>query len=271
METTAPNLKPNWPVQRLFDIPINALRMNEVLSIIEKTIETRGRLLIGVVNAAKIVNMRRNPLLRESVLGSDVILADGISVVWASRILGRRLPERVPGVDLMMGMLERSDKRGYRVYCLGATEEVSATVARRIAQDYPGVVLAGRQDGYFRPDEEAATAAKIKASNADILLVAMGPPKKEIFLGKWADKLNVPVCHGVGGAFDVMAGKVKRAPAIWQRLGMEWLYRIVQEPRRMWRRYLVTNTLFCGMLARELFKRRRACETAVDNQSPGLG
>ncbi len=269
-----PNLKDGWPTQQLFDVPIHALRMDEVLSIIDEVIADaagglsasaragelpvapRG-LLIGVVNAAKIVSMRRNASLRESVLSSDMILADGVSVIWAGRLLGRPLPERVPGIDLMIRMLERANERGYRVYCLGATEEVSAVVAARIGRDYPGVLLAGRHHGYFTAEQEEQTAADIKAANPDILFVAMSPPKKEIFLGKWAHKLNVPVCHGVGGAFDVMAGKVKRAPALWQRLGMEWLYRIVQEPRRMWRRYLVTNTLFLGMLARELLKRRR--------------
>lgn len=224
---------------------------------VDETIRNRSRLLIGVVNAAKLVNMRRIELLRESVLTSDIVVADGMAVVWAMRLLGRRLPQRVAGIDLMLGMLDRAARRKYRVYCLGASEEVSRLAVERIRKDNPGVVVVGSRNGYFQPEQESQVVSDIKASEADILFVAMSPPKKEQFLARWFSELNVPVCHGVGGAFDVLAGKTKRAPAIWQRWGMEWLYRIVQEPRRMWRRYLVTNTLFGWMLLGEMARQLR--------------
>ncbi len=246
-----------WRRESLFGVRIHAMRMGDVLSVVDDTIAQRGRLLIGVVNAAKLVNMRRSTLLRDSVLSSDLVLADGMAVVWAMRLLGRRLPERVAGIDLMLGMLALGRDRGYRVYCLGATDDVSRATVDRIERDYPGVVVVGRRDGYFDPEQEADIVRGIKESNADILLVAMSPPKKEQFLARWFDELGVPVCHGVGGAFDVMAGKTKRAPVLWQRMGMEWLYRIVQEPRRMWRRYLVTNTMFGWMLLGEMVGRVR--------------
>ena len=226
--------------------------MDEVLSIVDETIHARRQLLIGVVNAGKMVNMKRDPSLGRAVLSSDMILADGIAVVWACRFLGRYLPERVPGIDLMHHVLERSRQRRYRVYCLGATEEVLLEAVERIRVDYPGVVIAGQRNGYFDEGEEPQIAEAIRLSRPDVLFVAMSSPKKEQFLGRWAGEMGVPICHGVGGAFDVLAGKVQRAPKLWRRLGLEWLYRIVQEPRRMWRRYLVTNTLFCWMLVREL-------------------
>ena len=255
----------NLPTRRLFHVPIHALRMDEVLAQVDSAIEHRSQLLIGVVNAAKLVNMRRDELLRDSVLESDLILADGMAVVWGCRLLGRSLPGRVPGIDLMFEMLRRGDKRGYRVYCLGATQDVLTTVTRKIGECYPGVVLAGSRNGYFKPEEEGEIVADIRASKADILFVAMSPPKKEQFLGRWAREMDVPVCHGVGGAFDVMAGKVKRAPERWQRMGMEWLYRVLQEPRRMWRRYLITNTLFVWMLGADAIGRLRPMRTS---QSP---
>jgi N-acetylglucosaminyldiphosphoundecaprenol N-acetyl-beta-D-mannosaminyltransferase len=243
-------------VRELFSIPIDAMRMEQVLDRVDETIVRRGRLQIGVVNAAKIVNMRRNDLLRRSVLSSDLILADGISVVWAGRLLGRPLPERVAGIDLMMGMLRRGNERGYRLYCLGATEQVLDKVAARLAADFPNIRQAGRQNGYFPAEEEEAIAGRIAAANPDILLVAMTSPKKEKFLARWSDRMGVPVCHGVGGSFDVFAGKVQRAPERWQRFGLEWLYRLKQEPRRLWRRYLTTNTVFCAMVVSEFLKRR---------------
>ena len=245
-------------VRDLFGVPINALTMSQVLALVDETIEGRGRLNIGVVNAAKIVNMRRNAVLRDSVLDSDVILADGMAVVWASRLLRSPLPERVPGIDLMHGMLRRGQPHGYRVYCLGATQDVLDRATAKMEADYPGVVIAGKRNGYFDAKDEQGIVKDICDSRADILFVAISPPKKEIFLGRWAKELNVPVTHGVGGAFDVLAGKTRRAPERWQRWGLEWLYRIKEEPRRMWKRYLVTNTLFCGLVLSQAFSRLRS-------------
>ncbi len=243
------------PTRVLFGIPVAALTLEHALDRIDEAVAAREPLHIGVVNAAKIVNMRRDDDLRDSVLESDVILADGTAVVWASRILGRPLPERVAGIDLMTGMLQRGQARGYRVFCLGATEQVLAGTLATIEREFPGVQIAGAHHGYFDRDGEQTVAAQIRASRADILLVAMTSPKKERFLAKWSSTLNVPVCHGVGGSFDVMAGKVKRAPPAWQRLGLEWLYRVKQEPRRLWKRYFVTNSVFMLMVARELARR----------------
>jgi N-acetylglucosaminyldiphosphoundecaprenol N-acetyl-beta-D-mannosaminyltransferase len=239
----------------LLGIPIHPLTMPEALDVVQDAITRHERLQIGVVNAAKIVNMRRNPELGEDVMTSNLILADGMAVVWASRILGRPLPERVAGIDLMYGILERGNKHGYRVYCLGATEEVSAAVAEQITVRYPNVKLVGRRNGYFRNDEDKAVADDIARSRADVLFVAITSPKKERFLAAWSDTMDVPVCHGVGGSFDVMAGKVQRAPESWQRLGLEWLYRVKQEPGRLWKRYLVTNTLFSMIVFKEWLKR----------------
>jgi N-acetylglucosaminyldiphosphoundecaprenol N-acetyl-beta-D-mannosaminyltransferase len=116
--------------------------------------------------------------------------------------------------------------------------------------------LVGHHHGYFTPQEEPALVAAIAGAQPDILLVGISSPKKERFLARWGDQLGVPVCHGVGGSFDVLAGKVRRAPLAWQRLGLEWLYRVKQEPRRLWRRYLVTNALFCAMVLFAFVRRR---------------
>jgi N-acetylglucosaminyldiphosphoundecaprenol N-acetyl-beta-D-mannosaminyltransferase len=242
--------------QEILGVPIDALTMEEVLDRVDKAIVGRDRLQIGVVNAAKLVNMRRDPTIGADVLSCNLILADGVPVVWASRLLGRPLPERVAGIDLMLGMLRRGNEHGYRVYCLGASKDVLATAVARIATDYSRVCLVGCHHGYFFTQEESGLVAAIADAKPDILLVGMSSPKKERFLARWRDQLGVPVCHGVGGSFDVLAGKVRRAPLVWQRLGLEWLYRVCQEPRRLWRRYLVTNTLFCAMVLSELVRRR---------------
>ena len=234
------------------NIPIAVATMDQLLDRVHQTIIRRQRLQIGVVNAAKVVNMQSDPLLRQDVLSSDIILADGIAIVWASRLLGRKLPERIAGIDIMMGILGRGIRENYGVYLLGATEEVSLAVVQRIARDYQGVRVVGRRNGYFPEGEEKFIAEEIARSRPDILFIAMSSPKKERFLARWGKHMGVPVFHGVGGSFDVMAGIVRRAPAAWQKLGLEWLYRLKQEPRRLLKRYLVTNLWFCGMVLREM-------------------
>jgi len=244
--------------RELFGVPVAAITMDTTLGLVEEAVATRRPLQIGVVNAAKLVNIQRDTELRADVLSSDLVLADGMAVVWASRLLGRGLPERVTGIDLMMGMLTRANAAGYRVYCLGATPEVLGGVLGRIKREYPGIAIAGSHHGYFKESEEGAVAAHIEAAGPDILLIAMTSPRKERFLSRWSRRLAVPVCHGVGGSFDVFAGYVQRAPERWQRMGLEWLYRIKQEPRRLWKRYFTTNSAFVAMVAGALLRQQLA-------------
>lgn len=245
---------PTASARVVFGTPIHALTMTETLDLVDRAIVTCSRLRIGVVNAAKIVNMQRDPLLREDVVSSDLILADGMAVVWAARLLGYLLPERVAGIDLMLGMLARANQHRYRIYCLGASQEVLDKVTARITKEYPQVDIVGSRNGYFTQDEDESVAADIATTHPHILFVAITSPRKEQFIARWSDRLGVPICHGVGGSFDVLAGKVDRAPMMWQRLGLEWLYRVKQEPGRLWKRYLVTNTLFCSLVLREFFR-----------------
>ena len=236
----------------LFGLPVSAVTMDGVVALCADAVDTRRRVLVGVVNAAKIVKLRRDDLLRTSLLECDVVLADGQSVVWASRLLRRPLPERVTGIDLFERLLELADRERSRIYLLGARPDVLATLQHRIRERFPNIVVAGAADGYFPLDDAAAVAADIRDARADMLFLGMTTPKKEIFLARYADELDVPVLHGVGGSFDVLAGVTKRAPLSWQRLGMEWLYRLLQEPRRLFRRYAVTNSVFIALTLKEL-------------------
>ncbi len=233
-------------------IETDALTMDETLQLCGARIAERQSLVIGCVNAAKLVKMQTDRVLRNAVVGCDRVLADGMAVVWASRILGNPLPERVAGIDLFMQLLALADRRGHSVYLLGATEEVLDGVVEQMAAQFPGARVAGRRNGYFRDEEGAAVAHEIRKSQADMLFVAMSVPRKELFLAKYGREVGVPVCHGVGGSFDVLAGKVTRAPEAWRGLGLEWLHRVFQEPRRMWKRYLATNTQFAYLMLRTL-------------------
>ena len=219
--------------------------------------ERRG-LLVGVVNAAKLVHRRSDSELSASLAAADVVLADGMAVVWASRLLGHALPERVTGIDLLESLIGRAEQDGLSVYFLGAKSEVLAGMLEALRARHPRLRVAGARHGYFAPEEEREVVRAIRESRADFLFVGMPTPKKEIFLRTWRAELPGLVCHGVGGAFDVLAGNVQRAPLGWQRLGLEWFYRLLQEPRRMWRRYLVTNVLFVGLVGHAWIAQRLA-------------
>jgi N-acetylglucosaminyldiphosphoundecaprenol N-acetyl-beta-D-mannosaminyltransferase len=240
------------PTRHLFGLEVDALTMAQTVALAERAVRQHERLLIGVVNAAKIAKLKADPMLRDSLLEADVLLADGQSVVWASRLLGQSLPERVAGIDLFEELLGVADREHLRVFLLGATPAVLARVETEIASRWPGAVIAGSRDGYFSEDEAGEIAEQIAGSSPDLLFLGMTTPKKEIFLGRYGDRLGVPVQHGVGGSFDVLAGVTPRAPRAWQRCGMEWAYRVVQEPRRLWRRYLFTNLAFLGIVGVEL-------------------
>lgn len=250
-------------IQDLFGIPIAAASMAQAVALAEEAICTRRTLLVGVVNAAKIVKMKADPRLNAAVRTAHVIYADGMSVVWASRVLGRRLPERVAGIDLMTELMRLADAKQYRVFCLGATQEVLDQAVARLKNDYPNAQIVGAHDGYFGSEQEPALVDQIAGTRADIIFAAMTSPKKEEFLARWAERMGVPVCHGVGGSFDVLAGKVRRAPRIWQKLGLEWLYRAMQEPRRLGGRYLVTNTRFLWMVLCELLRPGRTSRASA--------
>jgi len=171
--------------------------------------------------------------------------------VWASRLLRRPLPERIAGIDVFEQLLGLAHRDGRSVYLLGARPDVLAALERRIGERWPGLRIAGRQHGYYAEADAPKVADDIRQSGADMLFIGMGSPRKEVFLGTYGASLGVPVLHGVGGSFDVLAGLTKRAPLAWQRAGFEWAYRLLQEPRRMWRRYLVTNTAFIFLTLRE--------------------
>lgn len=240
----------------LLGTTLHKMRMADVVAACDRSIRTRDPLLIGVVNVAKLVKARHDPQLRRSLDEATFTVADGAPVVWLSRLCGCALPERVAGIDIMDALLALADRQGYGVYFLGAQRDAVERVVAQVRGRYPGVRIAGCRDGYFSSDQEEAVAETIRAGRADILLVAVPTPRKENFLRQWRTVMDVPVCHGVGGSFDVVAGITRRAPRWMQKLGLEWFYRVMQEPGRMWKRYLVTNTVFLGLALKEIVRTR---------------
>jgi N-acetylglucosaminyldiphosphoundecaprenol N-acetyl-beta-D-mannosaminyltransferase len=235
----------------IFNCPIDTYTMEETVNLIDESIQNKTHLHHVVVNAAKLVHMQKDNELHESVVSSDIINPDGQAVVWASRFLNQPLKERVAGIDLMQNLVKLANEKGYKVFFFGAKEEVVKGVVEKYTDMYSSDIIGGYRNGYFKKDEEEAIAKQIANSEADILFVAISSPTKEIFLNRYKDIIDTPFIMGVGGSFDVVAGKVTRAPLWMQKAGLEWFYRFLQEPRRMWKRYLVTNSLFIYYMLKE--------------------
>jgi N-acetylglucosaminyldiphosphoundecaprenol N-acetyl-beta-D-mannosaminyltransferase len=240
----------------LFGVPIDNLTLEETLQRIEQLIRAGPTHQHVAVNVDKIVKLQRDPQLRQAVLGCDLITADGQPLVWASRLLGRPLKERVTGIDLFEKLLARCAQRRYRVFLLGARPQVVEKLVALLRERYPQLPLAGWRDGYWSQPQERDVVEQIRRARPDVLFVAISSPKKELFLSRCKAELQVPFVMGVGGSFDVMAGLVRRAPRWMQRCGLEWLYRLLQEPARLWRRYLVEDVAFLKLFWQEWRRRR---------------
>ncbi|MEM5292245.1 WecB/TagA/CpsF family glycosyltransferase [Paraburkholderia sabiae] len=235
----------------LFGCPLDLASMDETVRVIGERIAQGVFTQHVVVNVAKLVHMREDRRLAAAVRGCDIVNVDGMGVVWGARALGYHAPERVAGIDLFDRLLGLASVQQIPVFLLGAKSDIVELTANAVRQRYPEIQLAGFHHGYFWDNEEAVVNM-VRQSGAKMLFVAITSPKKEVFIERWKEKLGVVFVMGVGGTFDVVAGRVSRAPRWMQRNGLEWAFRVIQEPRRMWRRYLTTNSMFAWMLMKEL-------------------
>jgi len=216
----------------------------------------RASHVVFTANASHLCMIRQNPELALACRAADLTVADGMSVVWALRASGQPAPERVAGIDLMDRLMAAAAAEGLSVYFLGARREVVETLVRECRVRYPGLEIAGFRDGYFGPRDHEAIVEAIRASGAHILFIGMPSPFKETWCERYRERLDVPVIMGVGGSFDVLAGYIRRAPRWVQTAGLEWSWRLLMEPRKLWKRYLTMNSQFVWLAGREVVARR---------------
>ena len=223
---------------------VNALTLDETIKEVEKIIGRGVPTQHVVVNASKVNLMEADNELAKIVNDCPLINADGASIVWAAKKLGVPLTERVTGIDLFQELVKLSAEKGYKIYLFGAKEEVVAKVKAIFEERYSGIRIVGYRNGYFTEADEPQIVADMAASGADMMFVAFSSPKKEYWVHKYLDQVGIPFVMGVGGSFDVVAGVTDRAPKWMQDHGLEWFYRFVQEPGRLWKRYIVGNAKF---------------------------
>ena len=232
--------------------PVDSISLDEAVRELTCRLEERQKTHVVFVNAAKVVQYRKSSELRTAMARADLLLADGVPIVWASKLQKASLPGRVNGTDLMERMLQVSQDRGYRVYLFGARAQVLECAVAEIRNRHPGLEIAGWRHGYFSREEEPEIVHQINQSRPDLLFLGMSTPTKELWGDNNLPHLNVAVCQGVGGSFDILAGTIRRAPRWLQRAGLEWFFRLLQEPRRLWRRYLTTNSAFVWLVLKDL-------------------
>jgi N-acetylglucosaminyldiphosphoundecaprenol N-acetyl-beta-D-mannosaminyltransferase len=239
-------------------IPINNIIMTEALEAILKWAGTVGARQVCFVNADCANLAYRNQAYLHVLQGADLCLADGIGIKLAGKLLGKDVRENVNGTDLFPKLCEGLCRTNGSVFLLGARDYVVQGVADWIHDNFPAVCVCGWQHGYFRPEEEQEIIQRIKNSGSQILLVAFGAPKQDLWIKEHLAETGVRVAMGVGGLFDFYSGRIPRAPLWMREIGMEWVYRLIQEPRRLWKRYLIGNGLFLWRVLRERLVGRKA-------------
>lgn len=244
------DVRPCNKTVKVFGLPIAPLTMNEVIDEIDRMIVagTPEYLITANLNFAMIA--RENPRLRHCVDQAAMVVADGMPLVWASRLGSRRLPERVTGADLVPAICERAAKRGHRIFLLGGAEGAAAQAAKKMIARYPGLQIAGIEVPPFRAiseQENAKLIARIRSADPDILFVAYGQPKGDIWILENYRELNIPVSIQVGATINFMAGEISRAPRWVGKIGLEWVHRLILEPRRLGGRY-ARNAFFLATL-----------------------
>lgn len=237
---------------------IDLLTMEETLKIIQNKIDNNEFLHQVVINVAKLIHIQNNIDLKNSVNNSDIINIDGMGIIYGANFLNYNINKnfKVSGIDLFYKLLELSEKKKYKIFLLGGTDDIIKKTVINLKQNYKKLNIAGYHHGYFWENEEEIVG-KINDSKANLLFVAITSPKKEIFIEKWKKELKINYVMGVGGTFDIVAGKSKRAPKWMQNFGLEWFYRILQEPKRMWKRYLITNSIYFYLLLKEKMRNAR--------------
>lgn len=247
---------------QLLGSELDALTMEATVARVNQIIQARKPVQHVVINANKINLMQKDERLRAIVNSSTLINADGASILLAAKMLKLKVPERIAGIDLMDEVLKLADKQRYRVFFFGATEEVVSKVVAHSRKKYANIHIAGYRDGYFDDPMSEKLADDIRTSKADIVFVAFSSPRKEFWIHEQLERMNVPFVMGVGGSFDVIAGKTKRAPRWMQKAGLEWFYRFIQEPVRMFERYVKGNwTFLMHVVKAKKESRNRKCES----------
>lgn len=235
---------------KILGVPVDCVDMSGALDEVDAMIAGTTGNTVFAVNPEKVMKALDDPALLQHLENAGLLIPDGVGVVFASRLLRLGTMKRVPGSELMPAICERATIKGYKIFLFGAAHEVSDAVARILPSRYPGLKVVGNQHGFLSDVDMPDLVDRINASGAEVLFVALGSPKQEEWMARYLPQLKIRVCQGVGGTFDVIAGKVKRAPVFWRRIHLEWLYRLLSDPKRLMRQKALPKFAWRVLLAK---------------------
>jgi N-acetylglucosaminyldiphosphoundecaprenol N-acetyl-beta-D-mannosaminyltransferase len=248
----------------LLGVPVDCVTMNEAVDRAEAMIKREQPSVILAVNPEKVMRAQQDEKLLNLLRSAALLIPDGIGVVIAARILGLGRAERVPGSELMPKLCEKAVSRGYTVFLFGASEEVNRQAVIVLRNQYPGIHIIGSHHGYVSEKEMVGVIAHINECQPDLLFVALGSPSQELWMARYLPLLKVKICQGVGGTFDVVAGKVKRAPLLFRAIHLEWFYRLLSQPSRIVRQTALAT--FAYQVLKTRFMRRSVRKTVYCNK-----
>lgn len=246
----------------ILGVPVDCITMDEAVDFAESMMKSRHLCTILAVNPEKVVRAQRDKTLLTQLRNANLVIPDGIGVVFAARLLGFNCTERVPGSELMPLLCQRAALNGYKVFLFGASLGVLTRTAQVLQQRFVGLKVIGMQHGYVKDEDMPATVAAINRAEPDLLFVALGSPKQELWMARYSSELRVKVCQGVGGTFDVLAGKVKRAPLVFRSMHLEWCYRLLSQPSRIIRQTALPTFAYQvlrGMITRKPSRQPACC------------
>lgn len=244
-----------FPATDVFDVAVSRMNMEETLDYLVAAAERGTSMHVITANPIMLMDAISDPLFMDTMQQADLVVPDGAGLVWAAGYLGSSVKERVAGFDLLHGLLQEGQNYGWRVYLLGTTADIVRAAADKISQQYPGITIAGYRDGFFSAEQDEEVIAAVTAASPHLLFVARSGATQDPWIAKHRHQLQVPIMMGVGGSFDVIAGKLKRAPIWMQRIGLEWLYRLVKQPSRFGR--MLALPRFVWQVIRERRKRNK--------------
>lgn len=224
--------KAEFPTVSIYGIPFSKLNMADTVRFLTERVDNRTLTHVITGNPIMVMAAIENPVYDQAMRAAELVVPDGTGVVWAASRVGQPVAERVAGYDLMHELLRVGETRGWRVFLLGTSQEVIEETAKRLKQQYPRITIAGYRNGFFGPDQDEEVISQVRAAQPDLLFVARSVETQEPWLSQHKFALGVPIMMGVGGSFDVIAGVVKRAPVVFQRLRLEWFYRLMKQPTR---------------------------------------
>jgi len=244
----------------LFGITMNNLCLSEFLNVVDKLVESRLPSYVVTPNVDHICQLQKDKKLQSVYEDARLVLPDGMPLLWAGKLCGKPIKQKLSGSDLVYWLTEHASKKGYSIFCLGAEEGIAERASKVLQKKYPGLAVAGFYSPPFgfekNPEEIKEVCTLLQAAKPDICYVAFGTPKQDYFNYDYCTQLGIPCMLGIGASLDFVAGKTKRAPVWMQRWGLEWLWRLFQEPRRLWYRYLIQDSVFILLLCKEVFRNR---------------